>query len=232
MRRIWPLQRIKENLDTTAADPTSSFKIDEHTKKIEGGGDYKKVNPLGYVQVLMLDDGTLLTEGAAIVRYIADAASVKDKDSDCLCEFDFGLRFLSVSLSAPWRWRAGSRGLSGGRPSSWRSASGSCTRLLIILLCLTSRPRLLEKRLAFSRQLGSVRPKTFAGFLVFRAGTKLLNILATSDVELSAAALRKNSGAADTTKNAMMTTNLKLPPCIEVSSLLVHGRPHCIEPTQ
>jgi glutathione S-transferase len=47
------------------------IKIDEHTKAIAGGGDYRNVNPLGYVPALVLDDGTLLTEGAAIVRYIA-----------------------------------------------------------------------------------------------------------------------------------------------------------------
>jgi len=53
------------------------IKIDEHTKAIEGGGDYRTVNPLGYVPALLLDDGTLLTEGAAIVQYIADQAPSK-----------------------------------------------------------------------------------------------------------------------------------------------------------
>ena len=52
--------------------PFTAIKINEHSKVIEGGGDYKKVNPLGYVPALVLDDGTLLTEGAAIVQYIAD----------------------------------------------------------------------------------------------------------------------------------------------------------------
>ena len=41
------------------------------------GGDYKSVNPLGYVPALRLDDGTVLTEGPAIVQYIAD--QVPDK---------------------------------------------------------------------------------------------------------------------------------------------------------
>jgi glutathione S-transferase len=57
--------------------PFTAIKIDEHTKIIEGGGDYRKVNPLGYVPALELDDGTLLTEGVAIVQYIAD--QVPDK---------------------------------------------------------------------------------------------------------------------------------------------------------
>jgi glutathione S-transferase len=42
-----------------ASLPFTAIKIDEHTKVIEGGGDYRKVNPLGYVPALVLDDGTL-----------------------------------------------------------------------------------------------------------------------------------------------------------------------------
>ncbi|MDH4984446.1 glutathione transferase GstA [Aminobacter anthyllidis] len=36
------------------------------------GHDFTKVNPNGYVPVLELDDGSFLTEGAAIVQYLAD----------------------------------------------------------------------------------------------------------------------------------------------------------------
>ena len=57
--------------------PFTDIKIDEHTKVIEGGGDYRKVNPLGYVGAQVLDDGTLLTEGPAIVQYIADQVPAK-----------------------------------------------------------------------------------------------------------------------------------------------------------
>src|SRR5262249_5863981 len=50
----------------------SATKFDEESQMIEGGGDYRKVNPLGYVPALQLDDGTLLIEGVAIVQHIAD----------------------------------------------------------------------------------------------------------------------------------------------------------------
>src|ERR1051325_5526138 len=60
-----------------AGQPFTAVKINEHTKVIEGGGDYRKVNPLGYVPALALEDGTLLTEGAAIVQYIADQVPSK-----------------------------------------------------------------------------------------------------------------------------------------------------------
>jgi glutathione S-transferase len=53
------------------------IKTDTKTKTTEGGGDYWKVNPLGYVPVLELDDGTRLTEGPAIVQYIADRTPEK-----------------------------------------------------------------------------------------------------------------------------------------------------------
>lgn len=58
--------------------PFTAVKIDEHTKVFEGGGDYRTVNPLGYVPALALEDGTLLTEGAAIVQYIADQVPSKN----------------------------------------------------------------------------------------------------------------------------------------------------------
>ena len=47
--------------------------VDLKTKKMAGGGDFSSVNGKGYVPVLQLDDGQLLTEGPAIVQYIADS---------------------------------------------------------------------------------------------------------------------------------------------------------------
>src|SRR5260370_398153 len=40
--------------------------------KTATGQDYMAVNPKGYVPALRLDDGSILTEGPAIVQYLAD----------------------------------------------------------------------------------------------------------------------------------------------------------------
>ena len=52
--------------------PFEKIKADTKTKVLPDGTDYKTVNPLGYVPLLELDDGTRITEGPAIVQYIAD----------------------------------------------------------------------------------------------------------------------------------------------------------------
>jgi glutathione S-transferase len=48
------------------------------THKLPDGSDYYAVNPLGYVPLLELDDGTRLREGPAIVQYIADQVPHKN----------------------------------------------------------------------------------------------------------------------------------------------------------
>ncbi len=48
-------------------------RVDLAAKKLkESGADYLQINPKGQVPVLQLDDGDKLTEGPAIVQYIAD----------------------------------------------------------------------------------------------------------------------------------------------------------------
>ncbi len=47
-------------------------RVDTATHRTETGVDYYSVNPKGYVPALRLDDGDLLTEGVAIVQFIAD----------------------------------------------------------------------------------------------------------------------------------------------------------------
>jgi glutathione S-transferase len=55
-----------------AGIPLELEKVDLGTKKTESGRDYLAVNPKGYVPALELDNGDVLTEGPAIVQYLAD----------------------------------------------------------------------------------------------------------------------------------------------------------------
>ncbi|WP_427914168.1 glutathione transferase GstA [Ramlibacter sp. MMS24-I3-19] len=48
------------------------------THKLQDGTDYYGINPLGYVPMLELDDGTRLREGPAIVQYVADQVPTKN----------------------------------------------------------------------------------------------------------------------------------------------------------
>jgi glutathione S-transferase len=52
--------------------PYTLEKIDFATKKTSTGIDYFTINSKGTVPALQLDDGRLLTEGPAIVQYLAD----------------------------------------------------------------------------------------------------------------------------------------------------------------
>ena len=49
-----------------------AVRVDEASKKMADGGDYRAINPLGYLPALVLDDGSALLEAAAIAQYIAD----------------------------------------------------------------------------------------------------------------------------------------------------------------
>ena len=49
--------------------------VDLMHKRMENGDDFLKVNPKGQVPALLLDDNTLLTEGVAIMQYIADSVA-------------------------------------------------------------------------------------------------------------------------------------------------------------
>ncbi|AYO37177.1 MULTISPECIES: glutathione transferase GstA [Serratia] len=52
--------------------PFELIRVNNRTKRSADGGDFYRVNPKGYVAALMLDDGQVITEGTAIVQYLAD----------------------------------------------------------------------------------------------------------------------------------------------------------------
>jgi glutathione S-transferase len=49
-------------------------RVDTKTHKLDDGTDFYQINGKGYVPVLELDDGEHITEGPAIVQYLADLA--------------------------------------------------------------------------------------------------------------------------------------------------------------
>jgi glutathione S-transferase len=55
-----------------AGIPVQLVKVDTAARKSEDGTDFRTINSKGYVPTLELPDGQRLTEGSAIVQYLAD----------------------------------------------------------------------------------------------------------------------------------------------------------------
>ena len=104
-------------------------KVDLKTKKTETGADFLAINPAGYVPALVLDNGEILTEGPAIVQYIADQVPAR-KLTPAAGSFERvrlqeALNFVSTELhksfsplfnpAAPEEWKTVVRGLIGRR---------------------------------------------------------------------------------------------------------------------
>jgi glutathione S-transferase len=61
---------------------------DIRSHKTSSGEDFYKINPKGNVPALVLDDGTVLNEGAAVLQWIADqvfATGVSTIRSTAVC---------------------------------------------------------------------------------------------------------------------------------------------------
>jgi len=52
--------------------PFEIDKLNVPSKTTSAGEDYMQINPKGYVPAIRLNDGSVLTEGAVILQYIAD----------------------------------------------------------------------------------------------------------------------------------------------------------------
>jgi glutathione S-transferase len=57
--------------------PFAAVLVNTKTHQLPDGSDYYGINPLGYVPLLELGDGTRLTEVPALVQYIADQAPAR-----------------------------------------------------------------------------------------------------------------------------------------------------------
>lgn len=57
--------------------PFEAVAVNIRNHTLKDGSDYRQISPKGYVPVLQLDNGATLSEGPAIVQYIAD--QVPDK---------------------------------------------------------------------------------------------------------------------------------------------------------
>ncbi|PNG37311.1 MULTISPECIES: glutathione transferase GstA [Pseudomonas] len=52
--------------------PFDAIRVDNRSKRTADGQDFLTLNPKGYVAALQLDNGEVLTEGPAILQYLAD----------------------------------------------------------------------------------------------------------------------------------------------------------------
>ncbi len=94
-----------------AALPLELVKVDLARHTLDDGSDFHAINPRGYVPVLELDDGTRLTEVAAIVQFLADLAPAArlapPAGSLGRVQLQSWLTFVSSELHkafSPWLW--------------------------------------------------------------------------------------------------------------------------------
>jgi glutathione S-transferase len=88
-----------------------TVKVDLTTHRLDDGTDYHAVNPRGYVPALVLDDGTLLTEVAALLPYLGDlkpeANLLPPAGTLERVQLQGWLSFVSSELHkvfSPWLW--------------------------------------------------------------------------------------------------------------------------------
>ena len=91
--------------------PVDLIKVDIIKHRLSDGTDYRTINPRGYVPLIELDDGTRLTEVAALVQYLADLAPdaglVPPAGTLDRVRVQGWLTFISSELHkafSPWLW--------------------------------------------------------------------------------------------------------------------------------
>ncbi|WP_020651073.1 glutathione transferase GstA [Solimonas variicoloris] len=76
--------------------------VDNQAKRTDDGRDYYSINPKGLVPALELDDGSVLTESAAVLQYIGDRAPqaqlVPPPGSEARYRLQEWLNFIATEL--------------------------------------------------------------------------------------------------------------------------------------
>lgn len=127
-----------------AGVPFELVRVHLGSKKTADGADFRAINPKGYVPTLMLGDGQILTEGPAIVQYIADlrpesglAPPAGTMERYRLQEW---LNFISTEIHKGFSPLFGSK-----TPSEWKEVvrENLAARLDVLVGLLGDRPFLL-----------------------------------------------------------------------------------------
>lgn len=77
------------------------IEVDPKSKRTHDGADYREIYPLGLVPLLRLDDGSLLSENAAILQYIAalhPQAELVADDATARARLQQWLSFIGTEL--------------------------------------------------------------------------------------------------------------------------------------
>ena len=129
--------------------------VDLGSHKTASGADFYAANPKGNVPALVLDDGTCLNEGAAVLQWIADQAR-RGAPAPVACPLRSRARFGRIrhrACSLMRRRRGRTRG--GGRATSRHSAlHRNCLRKRATQVCTEPRAANIS-RFSVAREHGA-----------------------------------------------------------------------------
>ena len=161
-------------------------------------GDYRTVNPLGYVPLLELDDGTRITEGPAIVQWIADKVPGKNLAP---ANGTHGAHQAAV-LAQPRDQRAAQGLLAAVQPVDARRGQEDLPRAAGHALC-PSRQASRQQRLPDGQETSRWRMPTCSSCRTGRAAST-----STSRPHANVLAYRKRVGARPAVQAAMKAEGL------------------------
>lgn len=86
--------------------PFEAIRVDNRSKRTADGQDFLGINPKGYVAALQLDNGEVLTEGPAILQYLADlkpeSGLAAPNGTWQRVRLQETLNFITTEIHGPW----------------------------------------------------------------------------------------------------------------------------------